>query len=302
MFFQAFVEQTIASNMLMISIPIFTSFLQIDAGIVTEIYYCPGRFPCLPSSLKCADADPQSLDIYFLFDRALKDEAILGVEMLKRNLASRSRFGLYVKMIQYNTEGSSQEDCPLGVECQTVGFEEAYRRMAATLPIAILYYRSVGRVAVHLVRNTAAKFTQTIYEQYISKFDLQYLEFELNMSKKRIPEQRIANITKIIKTSAFAKCPNVENEWKVTLSVFQKTQWNNTIKLVCKLHPYSSGNVQYELINQDEEIIGRNDNGTFFFKLTNRYAHFWCRASSNNRRISSPTALADSEQGIPLAR
>uniref|UniRef100_A0A915KAE2 Uncharacterized protein n=1 Tax=Romanomermis culicivorax TaxID=13658 RepID=A0A915KAE2_ROMCU len=233
---RAFVEQTITSNMLMISILIFTSFLQIDASIVTEINYCAPSFPCDASSLKCDDADPQSLDIYFLFDRALNDEAILGVEMLKRNFASHSRFGLYVKMIQYNIEGSSQEDCPLVSMC------------------------------------------------------------------KRIPEQRIANITKIIKTSAFAKCPNVENEWKVTLSVFQKTEWNNTIKLVCKLHPYSSGNVEYELINEDEEIIGRNDNGTFFLKLTDRHADFWCRASFNNRRISSRTAFADSQQGIPLAR
>uniref|UniRef100_A0A915I5F2 Uncharacterized protein n=1 Tax=Romanomermis culicivorax TaxID=13658 RepID=A0A915I5F2_ROMCU len=67
-----------------------------------------------------------------------------------------------------------------------------------------------------------------------------------------------------------------KDQWKVTLSVFQKTQWNNTIKLVCKLHAYSSDKVEYELINQANEIIGHNDNGTFFFKLTDRYADFWC--------------------------
>uniref|UniRef100_A0A915HUY0 Uncharacterized protein n=1 Tax=Romanomermis culicivorax TaxID=13658 RepID=A0A915HUY0_ROMCU len=94
MLFQASVEQAIMSNMLMISIIIFTSLLQIDA--------------------ECDEADPQSLDIYFLFDRALKDKAILAVEKLKRKFTSHTRFGLYVKMIQYNTEEASwQEDCPL---------------------------------------------------------------------------------------------------------------------------------------------------------------------------------------------
>uniref|UniRef100_A0A915L712 Uncharacterized protein n=1 Tax=Romanomermis culicivorax TaxID=13658 RepID=A0A915L712_ROMCU len=217
------------SNMFTIGILILAASLQIDAGIVTETVKCAIDV-CRADHLECDYADFNSLDIFFFFDGMMNIMSMMEIDSIIKKFQSPNRYGVYFKMIQYNTT-VSRTKCPLGVECYAFGFDEAYKRIAESLPINKASYRSVGRVAIHFIPNKAHYNGSTNYQSYYSsKYDLQFLDINQHALENQVADEAINFVVAQIPKAAFKTCPSRRSENKIYCCWQDKTAWRKLRK------------------------------------------------------------------------
>uniref|UniRef100_A0A915J8H3 VWFA domain-containing protein n=1 Tax=Romanomermis culicivorax TaxID=13658 RepID=A0A915J8H3_ROMCU len=194
------------------------------------------------------------------------------VDKIKAKFNPRNRDGVYIRVIQYNTN-ASRSNCPQGVECQPVGFKEAYARVGKyynlihkykilgnELPIEVNMDGTIGRIAVLISDNHSIgnqSYLQNTIEKYQIEKDLQFLKVGVDDS------QNIDEVATNIGQTAFATCfSQLENQVKLSLDVVDESVgYDNKIEVDCHLSgtPFGARPVSFELLKDGISVENKTD-------------------------------------------